>query len=245
MIDTDIIRRYQYSHLPLSKRAILTKYQPLKLAKKVKYSFPLVICILYFITLCTKLIRTCIIRRMVYRVVNVWPTRVVSFFASILRPEGEIWLRQEQRFLQTICRFLHGRQDTHDFLLHIDTHWCPSQVNNVGTLFLKAFFVSSTTSLAQHCGLCRWCCGSESKPHLRNPYGSFILGVLVSHHKADLFPGGQPLQELTAQLVAQNAGLAQATFQGLLILLAGVRATPWGLEDVVDDAHDILSQAAV
>lgn len=67
----------------------------------------------------------------------------------------------------------------------------------------------------------------------------------TSHHKADLFPGGQPLQELTAQLVAQDAGLAQATFQGLLILLAGVRATPRGLEDVVDDAHNILSQAAV
>lgn len=67
----------------------------------------------------------------------------------------------------------------------------------------------------------------------------------TSHHKANLFPGGQSLQELTAQLVAQDAGLAQATLQGLLILLAGVRAPPRCLEDVVDDAHNVLPQAAV
>lgn len=67
----------------------------------------------------------------------------------------------------------------------------------------------------------------------------------VSHHKAYLFPGGQPLQELTAQLVAQDAGLAQTALQGLLILLAGVWAPPGGLEDIVDDAHDIFPQAAV
>lgn len=67
----------------------------------------------------------------------------------------------------------------------------------------------------------------------------------VSHHQAYLFPGGQPLQELTAQLVAQDAGLAQAALKGLLIFLAGVRAPPRGLEDIVDDTHDILPQAAV
>ena len=67
----------------------------------------------------------------------------------------------------------------------------------------------------------------------------------TSHHKANLLPGGQPLQELTAQLVAQDAGLAQAALQGLLIFLAGVRAPPRGLKNVVDDTHDILPQAAV
>lgn len=39
--------------------------------------------------------------------------------------------------------------------------------------------------------------------------------------------------------------MAQATFQGLLILLAGVRAAPRGLEDVVDDAHNVFPEAAV
>lgn len=67
----------------------------------------------------------------------------------------------------------------------------------------------------------------------------------MSHHKAYFLPGGQPLQELAAQLVAQDTGLAQATFQSLLILLAGVRAAPRGLEDVVDDAYNVLPQAAV
>jgi len=69
--------------------------------------------------------------------------------------------------------------------------------------------------------------------------------VCVSHHQAYLLPGGQPLQELAAQLVAQDAGLTQAALQGLLVLLAGVRAAPRRLEDVVDDAHDVLPQAAV
>lgn len=67
----------------------------------------------------------------------------------------------------------------------------------------------------------------------------------MSHHQAYLFPGGQPFQEFTAQLVAQDAGLAQAALQGLLILLAGVWAPPRCLEDVVDNAHNILPQAAV
>lgn len=68
---------------------------------------------------------------------------------------------------------------------------------------------------------------------------------MIPHHKAYFLAGGQPLQELAAQLVAQDTGLAQATFQGLLILLAGVRTAPGSLEDVVDDAHDVLPQAAV
>lgn len=67
----------------------------------------------------------------------------------------------------------------------------------------------------------------------------------ASHHQAYLLPGGQPLQELTAQLVAQDTGLAQAALQGFLVFLAGVWAPPRGLKDVVDDAHDILPQAAV
>ena len=67
----------------------------------------------------------------------------------------------------------------------------------------------------------------------------------MSHHQADLLTGRQPLQELAAQLVAQDAGLTQAALQGLLVLLAGVRAPPRRLEDVVDDAHDVLPQAAV
>lgn len=43
---------------------------------------------------------------MVNGVVSVWPTWVVSFLTSIVRSKGEIWLRQEQHFLQTIRRFL-------------------------------------------------------------------------------------------------------------------------------------------
>lgn len=81
--------------------------------------------------------------------------------------------------------------------------------------------------------------------HLVHLYSAHKHSDCTSHHKANLFPGGQPLQELTAQLVAQDAGLAQATLQGLLILLAGVRAPPRGLKDVVDDAHNVLPQAAV
>lgn len=49
-----------------------------------------------------------------------------------------------------------------------------------------------------------------------------IYACSVSHHQVYLIPGGQPLQELTAQLVAQNAGLAQAALKGLFILLAGM-----------------------
>lgn len=52
------------------------------------------------------MIHTCVIRRMVDGVFSVCPTWVVSFLASILRPEGEIRLRQEQCFLQAIRRFL-------------------------------------------------------------------------------------------------------------------------------------------
>lgn len=52
------------------------------------------------------MIHTCVIRRMVDGGFSVCPTWVVSFLASILRPEGEIWLRQEQCFLQAIRRFL-------------------------------------------------------------------------------------------------------------------------------------------
>lgn len=67
----------------------------------------------------------------------------------------------------------------------------------------------------------------------------------ASHHQAYLFPGGQPLQKLAAQLVTEDAGLAKAALQGLLILPAGVRAPPRGLEDIVDDPYNIFPQAGV
>lgn len=74
---------------------------------------------------------------------------------------------------------------------------------------------------------------------------SLTYKIQHPHHKADLLPGGQPLQKLTSQLETQDAGLAQAALQGLLIFLAGVGAPPRSLEYIVDDAHDILPQAAV
>lgn len=80
-----------------------------------------------------------------------------------------------------------------------------------------------------------------------NIHGSQAINTRgsISHHQANLFPGGQPLQKLTSQLETQDAGLAQAALQGLLIFLAGVRAPPRSLEYIVDDAHDILPKAAV
>lgn len=61
-------------------------------------------------TLCTKGIRTCIIRGMVNGVVSVWSTRVARLLAPILRSEREIWLGQEQRLLQTVGWLLQNTQ---------------------------------------------------------------------------------------------------------------------------------------
>ncbi len=60
---------------------------------------------------------------MVTGVVSVGATWVVSFLAPVLRPEGEIWLRKEQGFLQTIRRFLQRKSNTvkmSPFVLYID-----------------------------------------------------------------------------------------------------------------------------
>ena len=68
----------------------------------------------------------------------------------------------------------------------------------------------------------------------------FFVCVCVSHNQPYLLSWGESLQELKAQLVAQDAGLAQAALWGLLVLLTGVGAAPGGLEDVVDDAHHVF-----
>lgn len=57
-------------------------------------------------TLWTELIHTCIIRRVVTGVVSVCATWVDPFLSSMLRPNGEILLRQKQSFLQTVRGFL-------------------------------------------------------------------------------------------------------------------------------------------
>lgn len=85
----------------------------------------------------------------------------------------------------------------------------------------------------------------ENRTALSTPCLINIWSVLPprcdSHHQAYLLPGGQPLQKFTSQLEAQNAWLTQAALQRLLILLACVWAPPWSLENIVDNAHDILS----
>lgn len=66
-----------------------------------------------------------------------------------------------------------------------------------------------------------------------------------TNHQVDLLLWSEPLEQLTGQLVAQDAGLAQAALQLLLLLVAAVGASPGRLEDIVDDVHYVPAHTAL
>lgn len=69
--------------------------------------------------------------------------------------------------------------------------------------------------------------------------------MCVSHHQSNLLTRRQSPQQIAGQLVAEDAGLAQAALQSLLVLLTGVRAAPRSLKHAVDDAHHVPTQTAL
>lgn len=146
------------------------------------------------------------IRRLAAGVVGVRATRVVSFLAFILHPDGEIWWRGKQGFLQTICGLLWRNETCWSWVKGMLYVVCLLQ-NKGSTIWHSVVFgaVVWDTWSYMHSFQSPAC-----QMHKVNSKLMHKNACCVSHHQAYLFPGGQPLQELTAQLVTQDAGLAQA-----------------------------------